>query len=405
MKRPLAAIVLLLAASAALAIEIEGIQPAALDQPRVHAHLRREGKGSPLTAKANREKSINIQAFLDTGASGILLSKTTADALGVKTAPNVAFHDVGIGGSDEFRVSEPLHVFIAPFGKTGEPDDASGYPISIGPVRTQVGAAAGLMDMLTGGLDVIGMPAIKGRTIVIDPKPVDTFGDTMRAALVDPKNTQIPKADRHIGVSYSSFARFTKTEPPSAAGPTLVANPFIGPSPTGDDKRDVPPVVAVYASKRVSGSWLLDTGAATSMISEKLAAKLGVKYADGTRDTNAPKLDGPPESEQFTITVGGIGGTHKAAGFFADTLTLPTREKDPIVYRKAPLLVVDITVTDEKTKETITLDGVLGMNYFCASALVVEGGLMPDIKNMTVGPFDMIVFDEPKATLGVKLKK
>ena len=67
----------------ALAVEIEGVQPAALDQPRVHLHLRRDPKGPALSTGKGAEQTIDIEAFLDTGASGVMISKTTADALGV----------------------------------------------------------------------------------------------------------------------------------------------------------------------------------------------------------------------------------------------------------------------------------------------------------------------------------
>ena len=393
MKRQIT-LILLLSATAAFATDIEGVQPAALDQPRVHMHLRREAKGKPLTGGKDAENAINIQAFLDTGASGILLSKTTADALGVKVTKAgdkpIVFHDVGVAGGDQFNVSEPLYFFIAPFGKTGEPADADGYPLSIGPARAQLGVSAGMMDMLTGGLDVVGMPAIKGHVMVLDPKPVDTFGDTMRAVLLSQNEKQkIPKTDRHIAVTFTSFERFTRTEPANAKGPTLATNPMIG------------GVVVTHNGKRNVGNWLFDTGAAASIISKDQARKLGVTYDE---DAAEPKLKGAPDNEQFSITIGGIGGTHKSAGFFLDTLTLPTREKDPIVYRKAPVLVSDITVIDEKTKEKLTLDGVFGMNYLVGSAHVSEAGLLPDIKNLTAGPFDWIVFDEPAAMIGVKLK-
>lgn len=392
-----AGIVFLLTTSAALAIDIEGVQPASLDQPRVHIHLRRDPKGQPLSTKA--EKAINIQAFLDTGASGVMLSTTTADALGVKREADakgvkVVFQDVGVGGGDQFNVSEPLFVFAAPFGKTGEPDDATGYPIAFGPARTQVGPlSAGMLQMLTGGLDVVGMPGIKGRVIVLDPKPVDTFADTMRAGLFKKGDPRIPKTDRHIHLTAKSFARFTQLQPPTGPGPAMADNPFID------------GIVVTFGGKQSSGSWLLDTGAAASMISTKQAEKVGVTYVEGTKNTGSPKLKGIPEDQQFFITVGGVGGSHKAAGFFLDTLTIPTREKDPIIYRKAPVLVSDITVEDPKTKETITLDGVFGMNYFVASAYVSEAGLLPDLGKMSAGGYESIVIDTDAGDLGVKIKK
>jgi len=393
---------LVLLAQVALATDIDGVQPAALDQPRVYIHLRRGLKGAPLSTGKGAEQTINVTAFLDTGASGILLSKTTADALGIKAeaaaGKPVVFHDVGVGGGDQFNVSEPLFVFMASSGKNGEPADASGYPMSFGPVRLQLGQSAGLMDMLTGGLDVLGMPAMKGKVAVLDPRPVDTFGDTMHAGVLERNDPRIPKTDRHVLLSYADFKPFTKLTPANAPGPALAENPFIGPNPiTG--KGAMPPIVVTYNGKRATGSFLLDTGAAASMISTKLAEKLGV-----TIDANN-KLVGPPDAEQFSFTIGGIGGQKKSPGFHLDSLTIPTREGDPLVYTKAPLIVSDIEVEDPMTHQKITLDGVLGMNYFVASANVDETALLPDINHMAACAYEWITIDEPAGVLGLKLKK
>ena len=74
--------------------------------------------------------------------------------------------------------------------------------------------------------------------------------------------------------------------------------------------------------------------------------------------------------------------------------------EQPIIYGKAPVLVNDITVMDPKTHETFTLDGVFGMNFLVASANVT-GGLMPDIGQLTEGPFTMIVIDHSRRFLGL----
>ncbi len=394
------------------ATDIAGVQPAALDQPRVNMQLRREPNGKPLATDTGEGEVMNIQAFLDTGASGVLLSGSTAIALGVKPittpvegkAQTVKFHDVGVGGGDAFGVSEPLYIFVAPYSSTGEPGAAADYPLKVGPVRTQISTGGGLLEMLTGGLDVLGMPAIKGHIIIMDPKPVDSFADTMRCGLFAPGKKNIPKTDRHVTLTYVDFQPYTRLEPPGAPGPTLAPNPMIGPNPithAGGGK----PVVATYQGREVSGTWLLDTGAAASMISTQQAARLGVTYVPGTEGTASPKLQGVPADRQFTLDVGGVGGTRKAAGFFLDTLVIPTREGDPLVYKPAPVLVNDITAKNSKTGRTITIDGVFGMNFMVASANVTQAGLMPDIKNLTAGPFEWIVIDEPKGVLGFKLKK
>jgi hypothetical protein len=422
--------------AAARAVEIEGVQPAALDQPRVNLCLRRDAKGKPLAAKGDQGlgkllqglggvgagdagEAINIHAFLDTGASGILISRTTATALGIRPATSrdgkeVAFYDVGVGGGEAFGVSEPLYFALAANLGNGGPDNADGYGKPVGPVRAQIGKGGGLIEQMTGGLDVVGMPAMKGKVVVLNPKPVDTFGDTMRSDVLDPRADRgsIPKVDRHVQLSFASFERFTRTEPAGAPRPDLADNPFVGPSPVarGGDKNarggagQVPPIVVTHKGESVSGSWLLDTGAAASMISVEAAKKLGVTYVEGTEGTDRAKLSGVPDNEQFTFAIGGVGGQKTSAGFFLDTLTIPTRERDPIVYKRAPVLVTDITVEDPRTHQRVTLDGVLGMNYFVATANIKQAGLLPDINQLTVGAYEAIVFDQPGAVLGLKLK-
>jgi hypothetical protein len=409
----LLALLLFFACSFVRATEIKGVQPAALDQPRINACITRTANGPALLAKNLTEQTINFQAFLDTGASGVMLSQQTADALhvGRESTPkgnHVLFQDIGVGGGDTFQVSEPLYVHVAPFGKN-EPTDLTGYPIFVGPVRTQVAMGGGLIAMLTGGLDVVGMPAMEGKIAIMDPKPVDSFADTMRAQVIDPHaqgnaRADIPKTNRHVQLTYVSFARFTTLIPPTAQGPALAGNPMIGPNPI-THQGAAPPIVVTMHGQKASGTWLLDTGAAASMISKAEAAKLGITYVDGTEGTESPKLAGVPDSEQFSMTIGGVGGQKKSAGFFLDSLSLPTREHDPLVYRKAPVLVADITVQDPKSKGKITLDGVLGMNYFVASAYVSETGMLPDIGKMSAGPYDWIVFDQPRAELGLMVKK
>ena len=152
----------------------------------------------------------------------------------------------------------------------------------------------------------------------------------------------------------------------------------------------------------IAGSWLLDTGAAASMISRANAASLGVTYVDGTFGTDHPKLAGVPADQQFTLTVGGVGGSKKAAGFFLDELRLPTTEGQPLIYKRAPVLVSDITVQDRATGKSLTLDGVFGMNFLTASCMVDESALLPDMKNMTAGAFEKIVIDHRSGVLGLQ---
>lgn len=411
----------------AVALDIEGVQAAAMDQPRVTVILRRSAEAAPLAAKGDpalaqllgmdAEAAKNVAgfaAFLDTGASGISISTQTADGLGIRRlvaagGKQMVFHDVGIGGLDQFNVGEPLLFSAGPYQALGlSPDQGSFKPLG-GPWSPQIGplGGGGLLGMLTGAIDVLGMPAMAGRVVIIDARPVNTFTDTLRVQLVDPRaepNATYPPTQRHVRLSYGDFGPYTYSEPGGSTKPVSAPNPFIGRAPTLPADGRVAGITVRHEGRSAEGAWLLDTGAAASMISTAQAAKLGVRYKAGTESAAVPVLEGVPAEKQFTLAVGGIGGSKTAAGFYIDELRVPTAEQDDLVYKAAPVLVVDITVTHPETGKELTLDGVFGMNLLVASAQVT-GGLMPDLGKMVEGPFDWIVIDHKNGVLGLGLRK
>jgi len=390
----------LLGSGVVYADDITGVQPAALDQPRIYMNLRREQNGQVLTAKVENQTTGAVEAFLDTGASGVVLSKKTAQALGIKHASTeqhtpFTYEDVGVGGSEKFEISEPLCAALAPYSSNTDGDNLGAYGKPIAPVRMQIKASEGILETLAGGLDVAGMPVMWKKVVVIDARPTNTFADKLKTSVYDPGDRAIPATDKQVSLTYVNFAKFTRITPAGGPSPALAANPMIGPDPF--DARDKSRGVGLkFGNKTASITMLLDTGAVASMISRKTAEKLGVRYSD-----DGSALLGIPEKEQFGLTIGGIGGNKEAKGFYLDLLVLPTRDGKGIRYAKAPVLVSDITLMDPATKQSFTLDGVFGMNFLVASANVT-GGLLPDIGNLTQGPFTTIVIDHAHGTLGLK---
>ena len=425
-----------LVAPGAWAAEILGVQPAALDQPRINALIQLTPTSDPLEF----EDTFNIQAFFDTGASGILLSTQTAGLLGVQPAQyngqDIIFSDVGVAGTDDFFVSGPIHIRLAPYHPEADVDNRNTYPTvynqAFGPVRAQIGPVLDEGEEpnpLLEGLDVFGVPLMRNKVVVMDPKPVNTFLDTMRTYVYEPgtpfrpatadSDPGIPATSHHVRLSYGNFDRFTTVTPAEATpfGPTLGDNPFIGPNPVRQLMQNPPPddtpgIRIEHNSMFSEGSWLLDTGAAASIISRAQAAAVGVTYVEGTYNTDNPVLAGVPEDEQFTLTIGGIGGTAKIAGFFLDSMLMRTQEgnaadpNDPNHFKfiGAPVLVGDITLKDPQTQQELTLDGIFGMNFLVASAFVSEGaeGEFPFIGNLTYGRFDWLVYDDQNGVLGLQ---
>jgi hypothetical protein len=377
---------------------ITGVAPASLDQPRVFVQVRRNTSAPPLVAKENDQQTSAVEAFLDTGASGIVIANSTATALGIKAIPSahggpIQYEDVGVGGSDKFTVSEPLWLSLADYGSNVDGDTAT-YGKAIGPMRCQINSSGNLLDSLTGGTDIAGMPVMQDRVVVMDPTGLAKL-DKIKTAVRFPGDSAIPRVTRTVSLTYVSFARFGRITPAGSPGPVAVANPMIGPDPFRAADTTAP-IRASYKGKSVKLTMLLDTGAACSMISVAKAKELGVTYAeDGTT------LIGVPKDQQFSLPVGGIGGMKTSTGFYLDLLALPAKTGEPIVYAKAPLLVSDITVVDTTTQKPFTLDGVFGMNFLVASASL-SGGALPDVDKVVDGPFQMIVIDHAKHTLGVK---
>ena len=381
--------------------------------------------GPPLSAEFGGVETFNIQAFFDTGASGVLLSSQTAEFLGILPAQHngetIVFSDVGVGGSSDFNVSNPLYFGLAPFaddaGNLDDPTDLSAYSQTYGPIRTQIGPINQTdPNPVLEGLDVFGTPFMAGKAVVMDPTPVNTFLNTMGTYVYDRTDTvNIPSTTHHVRLSHGDFERFTEVTPTGAPGPNLTTNPFIGPNPVVDDPDDDTPGVKVSLDgQSTEGSFLLDTGAAASIISSAIAADLGVTYQAGTEGTDNPVLvkDGVPLPNQFSLTIGGIGGTTKVAGFFLDEMLLRTEEgnvandldPDHLRFLAAPVLVGDITVVNpDDPLEQLTLDGIFGMNYLVASALVIEAQPIPIITNLTPGAFSRIVYDHDAGSLGVSL--
>ncbi len=400
------------------------VQPVAVDQPQINGLL--QVPGGPPT-----DPIYNIQAFLDTGSSGVLISNESAAVLNLNNlvvdgnGNPVTFSDVGIGGSDDFHVTQPMNVQIGSFPTAGPP-----YNQTFNSLHLEVGPLPPPTDPNLQNLDVFGMPVMSGKVTVIDPKPANELFDYTHSYIYNPgtpfnasaagTDPGIPTTNHHVLLSYGQFDRFTQVTPAGFPGATFVHNPFIGPNPVAQldpnpPVDNTPPVTFDYNGLHSSGSFLFDTGAVTSFISQHEAANLHVRYVAGTFGTATPKLEtfdpanpaapGTLVANQFTLAVGGIGGTVTSAGFFLDHMILHTQEGSPsdadpnnIRFVSAPVLVDDISVEDPNTLQTLTLDGDFGMNYLMTSV-----NLNPDgtFGAFAVGAFNWITLDEPNGVLGL----
>jgi len=122
-------------------------------------------------------------------------------------------------------------------------------------------------------------------------------------------------------------------------------------------------------------------------------------------------ITGATVPNQFTLVIGGVGGQEVLAGFWLDTLKLPTKEAAlfnnddlNIYYTHVPVLVGDISVADplDPTK-TVTLDGIFGMNMLVESIQFSTDDLgnITDLGTPSPSFYQWFTFDEPNGELGL----
>lgn len=401
-------------------IEVEGVLPASLDQPRIYMALFTSPKSDPLVVQqqamvagmeqlrelgllddADMQPTFAIEAFLDTGASGIMLSKPTTDALGLiphkmPDGKEAEFFDVGVAGMEAFAISQPLYIRAAGYGGDTSSTDRSQYHPAAAGVRLKLRKENSMLDTMTGGVDVAGMPVMLGRVMLVDARPLRDLS-LLDTRILPPGDSSIPRADTTIRLTYVDFTRFTQRDPANAPPATLAPNPLIGPDPFKPND-PTPGIILRHGDQQTSRTMLLDTGAASSFISSDTARSLGIQIDDEGNFTNVPAGD------QFSLPIGGVGGIKTVRGLYVDGMEFPSMSGRPVRFKRVPVMVLDISVNDEASGQTYTLDGVLGMNLFVASANIT-GGSLAGLDEVREGAFDFITIDHRAGTLGLTVRK
>ena len=364
--------------------EIDGTYEGSVDLPKILFLLKHSPGEPPIPSSSEGMFAVNY-AYLDTGASGILLSLETAEDLQIAIDANGQFVDTGIAGDEYFNVSEPLYIGTADYN-AANPEDPNIYYL-YGPWHFQVSKEPA-ESLLGEPLDVIGIPVMAGRTVVLKPVRDYNIGDIdfgvsgdddgggdlgmpyFTADIKDPNDPNIPATDFQVALRFEKFVSPSNplNLPPL---PVLSYNPMI------DN------ITIEYNGIRSKGNWLFDTGGSVSVISYDQAIALGL--VDENED--------PIVEPDFYVPIGGIGGEVDLPGYSLDKLSVPTLSGFNLVFLNARVCVSDIVIWDEDLSDFIFLDGVFGDNFICASIDTMTW----DISST---PFDNIVIDTQKGLLG-----
>lgn len=342
-------------------LNFDGIFELAIDLPRIY-FLLKDLNGLPLLYEGAFELNY---AFLDTGASGILLSRETAEMLGVTTDPNAEYYDVGIGGIEVFSISEELYIGTDTFDDPN-PENPDNYLCS-GKWRFQVRKNyAG--EWPDEPIDLVGMPSMMGKTVVFHTDRTNQL-EYFVAEIKEPNDSTIPRADFNVPIRFEKY--ITPNDPIHIPPlPILAYNPVI------DN------VQLEYNGQSTTATLLLDTGGSVSLISTARASDLGLTTPDGT----------PIVTPDFTIPIGGIGGQEELPGYQISNLTIPTLNGYNVAYNNARICVADIGIIDEDTGEFIILDGIFGSNFLCASATLSF--------ELAATPYTAVILDTQRGILG-----
>lgn len=358
-----------------------------LDQPELNAVLT---DGNSIIY--DQGQPVIFEAFVDTGASGFVISYLQARgysmdlggegdilSLGLDGSPAGEFvgtyTETGIAGNEVGDISRPFGVRVlngqAGMGSVDNLDQFVSYGQHGLWVRQEMGIEENAIFAVEP-MNIIGMPVIRQRVMVMDPTPLAN-DDRMITNLLPRNDPGIPKTNIGLSVYLKNFSQ----EAPATLSQS--PNPMI---------RDIT-IASTQTGQRLVDSnneWLFDTGSGGSFISFAKAKAIGLipdSYA--TLDEYMASYTGP------TATVGGIGGITTVPMVTVDEVHARSTTGIDIVWQNVKAMVIDVA----------GLDGVFGMNLALPAITIDMGDLgLPEagaggLFDLEISPgyFDAIVFD------------
>ena len=317
----------------------------ALDQPRVTVLLSEDAAG---------EQAVGPDFFntflLDTGANAILVMASAVEEMTQSAFPyrtEGTFVEHGVGGDQTFDISAPYYFHFASNG--------TGFvPLTMGEGRVLSNPNDDFS--FAGPWGIAGMPVMQGRVTTLDFTGWSggLTEDLENLYLETDFSDSIPATTRtRYSVSLDNRIAFDPTEQilTGAHPPSWGDVPFLTAVPT-------------HNGTAMPGNFLFDTGAQVSILSTRMALALGLdSNGDGLLNENDANW-------RRTEAVGGVGGMIEAHAFAIDSVHIPTKEGDDLVWTDLEWLVLDIDVGEGDTH----LDGVFGSDLLTSGWF--EGALL-----------------------------
>ncbi len=284
----------------------------------------------------------HVPVIFDTGASGTLLSHGAQATLGVPLTGET-FDDIGIGGIETFNVTQPVELMLAYHDDILETTPDKSEFVSFGNLKVQARQSD---PLLTGAVDVIGMPALIDHVMEVRPNQIGEltlvpFVLYAQTRIIDATPQLLPTT--RLTVPLVQFDFIDDPNPPV----TVTTNPMV-------------PDVHIKLNPGdagVTSDWLFDSGASVSIFGRDLATAAGIDLVN-----DAPVT---------TVEVIGVGEVVRTLfGYELAELVMPMANGDEMVYEDVVVFV------PEDGALPADLPGILGNNLFhpSSSGIDIFGG-------------------------------
>jgi len=293
--------------------------------------------------------SFAFEVVLDTGASGCLLSQTIAgsEMLNIPTTGET-YSDVGIGGVEEFYVSQPTRLMLAPmsfsvYDVDNEIDNTENpaYYSARGEYKFQIRQEDPVMfGMYPVAINIVGTPVLNQYVMHVKPNsvPYSTLIPTidyMETELLTAMPNDLPGGVFRVPLHYQDFVNDPNV--PVSTG----KNPVIPGVRVVDDRRGP-------NDQSAPSDWLFDTGGSLSIIGRNMATAIGIDLEN--------------EDPVITQSVMGVGGDQRLLfGYQVDKLVIPLAGGNELVFQDVVLFV------PEEGALPADLPGIFGMNMIGSS--------------------------------------
>jgi autotransporter-associated beta strand protein len=329
---------------------------------------------------------VYVVATLDAGSSGDIVSYDSAQAFdftdaGLVDGGSQTTTISGASGDEDVTITNALGVYATDFSHASV--NGGALTVSSGSLQGQYNVPILVGNQGDGLPNIIGSPILAQYRATIQnsvPQHLNVGGVVYQTPKVTlgAFSTTIPTGYSKLTLkAYDSLGEGPETE----NSPYYINYNVLEGGEGGPVDPSTPGIWASFFTNGGVGisrngtsasgqTFLLDTGAQVSVISNDEAASVGIFNAS-------------PATADFTEQVQGVGGITEVPGYFLNTLTLTT-QGGVMTWNRVPVLVLDVA---DPRDPTSALPGILGTSLFSDRDLILNANVGTTAQTyLAIGP-------------------